>query len=224
VDRRVRVLRFRGSDGTPVATLVHAVCHPVHEMCIPRVSPDFPGEMCGALEAGGGAGTAMFLNGAAGDINPPTVCGGPACARRHGRALARAAARSLAGASTIRRPRLAFRRRDVALPTRTLRGAPCARARAARLCGLRIGPLAVVFLPGEPFMETALAIERASPVGRTLVVGYAEDYIGYLPPRRAFREGGYEVGPGRWSYLGAGAEAAVRREALRLLRFLRKEP
>ncbi|WP_159621917.1 neutral/alkaline non-lysosomal ceramidase N-terminal domain-containing protein [Ruania rhizosphaerae] len=53
-----------------------------------------------------------------------------------------------------------------------------------------------VFLPGEPFLQTAEEIERTvtEAVGRpVLVVGYADDVPGYLPPSQEYAHGGYEV-------------------------------
>jgi hypothetical protein len=79
----------------------------------------------------------------------------------------------------------------------------------------------MVFLPGEPFVEIALAIREASPLEFTAVAGYAESYIGYIPTDRAFRNGGYEIGPGAWSRVAPGSEAIVRREAIELLRSVR---
>jgi len=69
IDRRVNIISFR-NDNSVVATVVHSICHPVHEMCMTHVSSDFPGEMCRRLEANGAYGMPMFLNGAAGDVNP----------------------------------------------------------------------------------------------------------------------------------------------------------
>src|SRR5690606_19448987 len=80
VDRRVHSVAFRDQHGDMIATLVHAVCHHVHEMLLPHISAEFPGEMCLALEASGEHGMPIFLNGAAGEINPPTVSCGPAWA------------------------------------------------------------------------------------------------------------------------------------------------
>ncbi len=82
---------------------------------------------------------------------------------------------------------------------------------------LMCGDAAMVFLPGEPFVEIALAIRKASPFPFTAVMAYSEDYIGYIPTDRAFENGGYETRPGRWSRLGPGSEAIVRDEAIRLL-------
>jgi len=86
---------------------------------------------------------------------------------------------------------------------------------------MRLGDLAVVFMPGEPFVETALEIERLSPFKHTIVVAFAESSIGYVPPRRAFEEGGYEIGPGLWSYLEIEAESMIRETAIAMLTELR---
>ena len=77
-----------------------------------------------------------------------------------------------------------------------------------------------MFLPGEPFVEIALAIREASPMAFTAVVGYADDYIGYIPTDRAFTNGGYEIGPGRWSRVAPGSEPIVRQEAIELVNSL----
>lgn len=58
---------------------------------------------------------------------------------------------------------------------------------------VRIGPGAVVGLPGEVFVEYALNIDRASPFAPTLVAGYANGDVGYIPTAAAYKEGGYEV-------------------------------
>lgn len=217
VDRRVHKVTFNGVDGNTIATLVHAVCHPVHEMCMPHISAEFPGEMCLALEASGKHGMPLFLNGAAGDINPPTVSGGPAFAQQHGKALAALAARQRGAACTG-----AFRyiHSEIQLPVRPEAGVIRAADALARFNAIAIGPLALVFIPGEPFTETAFAIERDSPFEHTIVTAYAENTIGYVPTQKAFEEGGYETGPGKWSYLGTEAETLIIKEAQRLLKAL----
>jgi hypothetical protein len=90
----------------------------------------------------------------------------------------------------------------------------------ARINVISIGSLAIVFLPGEPFVETALEIERRSPFQHTIVTGYSENSIGYIPTKTAFQLGGYEVGPGKWSFLEPGAEALICKKALQLLQEL----
>lgn len=55
-----------------------------------------------------------------------------------------------------------------------------------------IGDTVLVSTPTETFLEIALAIKAASPFQHTLVAGYTNGDIGYLPTARAFEEGGYE--------------------------------
>lgn len=52
---------------------------------------------------------------------------------------------------------------------------------------------AIVFLPGEVFVELGMDIKRSSPFATTLVVELANSYPSYIPTARAFAEGSYEV-------------------------------
>lgn len=208
VDRRVTTLSLQTNAGETVATLVHAVCHPVHEMCLPSISSEFPGEMCIALEASGSNGMPLFLNGAAGDTNPPTVSEGPEYAHIHGQALAKLA-QERTDMTKIDADVLKFVHREIQL-------APVPEANitnkldaVARLSAVKIGQLALIFLPGEPFTETAMEIEKASPFEHTLVTGFSENSIGYVPTAKAYSEGGYEVGPGKWAFLPQGTDGII---------------
>jgi neutral ceramidase len=219
VDKRVHTLRLQDAEGNGIATVVHAICHPVHEMCMPHISADYPGEMCLALEAAPENGMPLFLNGAAGDTNPPTVSLGPEYARHHGQSLARIAnlrQREKAVDTTMFRfahQQLVLAERKEAKMTNRLDA-------CARLSAIRIGSLAILFLPGEPFVETALAIEKSSPFEQTIVVGFGENNIGYIPTEEAFSLGGYEVGPGKWSFLEKGADKKIYDCAMKLLEVL----
>lgn len=220
VDHRVRVLRFRNRAGLVRATITHAVCHPVHEMCLPQISADFPGELCAALEADGRQGMPLFLNGAAADINPPTVSEGEGAARRHGLALAAATRRARPVRRAVAPNTLLKESSQITLETRRFDGTSSRRNCRARIQVLAASPMALVFLPGEIFVETARAIEEQSPFPFTLVVGYAENTVGYVPTPKVLQTGGYEAGPGRWSFLAASAEPALRRAAIGLLQRL----
>ena len=61
------------------------------------------------------------------------------------------------------------------------------------LQGIRIGSVAFLSLPDEPFIEIGQEIAAASPFPHTLFSGYSNGNSGYLPTRAAFDEGGYEV-------------------------------
>lgn len=83
---------------------------------------------------------------------------------------------------------------------------------------LQIGPLVVVGIPGELFVEYGLEMKRrvAQDVRRPMIlVGYANDYIGYIITPRADATGGYEkaisrVAPTAGRRLTEAAMAAVR--------------
>ena len=63
----------------------------------------------------------------------------------------------------------------------------------AELHGLRIGPVGLVGFPGEPFSEIGARVKAGSPFRWTLFSGYTNDYLGYVPTREAYDDGGYEV-------------------------------
>jgi hypothetical protein len=57
----------------------------------------------------------------------------------------------------------------------------------------RIGDLAVVGLPGEPFVEGQLAIKLGSPAPFTFVAHMTSHYVGYIPTAAACARGGHEA-------------------------------
>ena len=58
---------------------------------------------------------------------------------------------------------------------------------------LRIGSMAFVALPGEPFTHLVLEIKKHSPIQPTFVVSYGNDYRGYFPDAGAVAAGTYEA-------------------------------
>jgi hypothetical protein len=86
---------------------------------------------------------------------------------------------------------------------------------------VRLGPeLAIVLLPGEVFVELGLAIKQGSPFQRTLVIELANSIPAYVPTRKAFDEGSYEIVNSRVQ--PGGGETLVE-TALELLKGLRNE-
>lgn len=57
----------------------------------------------------------------------------------------------------------------------------------------RVGSLAIVALPGEPFTDSQLDIKLRSKAPMTYVTHCANKYIGYLPPEKAFASDGHET-------------------------------
>ena len=79
---------------------------------------------------------------------------------------------------------------------------------------LRIGQVAIVAMPGEPFAEIGAAIKKASPFEVTLFCGYSSGVGGdYMPIATEYKYGGYEVE--RTPY-GTGAAEKIIREATAL--------
>jgi neutral ceramidase len=222
IDDSVNVLVARDmNDGAIISMIVNATCHPVHEMCIPRVSADFPGILTDSLEHLHPGCVALFLNGAAGNINPTTVSAGPAASRKHGSALAEAVTRIItSGSMKLCDGGFALARRTVSLPSRLPRGRSEGQKLNTEVVGFHVGSMAFAFLPGEPFVETALSVRERSPFETTAVVGYAEDYIGYVPTDLSFVEGGYETTFGHWSVLDSGSEPILRNMSVVLLKDL----
>ncbi len=70
---------------------------------------------------------------------------------------------------------------------------------------LRIDDNLFVFIAGEPFTSIGLSIKKLSPYPNTIVVGYSNSYIGYIPTPKDFEKGGYETVHSRWSIVSPDA-------------------
>ncbi len=99
------------------------------------------------------------------------------------------------------------------------------RARSGRLLPMEVQAFRLdedtilVGLPGEVFVELGLAIKQASPFRNTLVVELCNNDIGYVPTKKAFVEGSYEVVNSRVQ--SGGGEMLVE-AATRLLKELKR--
>ena len=89
IDPEVGVLLAQRPDGSPLAVLCNFTAHPICAMSQSLVSADYPGFATAAVEAALGPGvTALFTQGACGDVNPPRVRRNPRDAREVGLQLA----------------------------------------------------------------------------------------------------------------------------------------
>jgi len=86
------------------------------------------------------------------------------------------------------------------------------------LQAIRLGPVAFVAMPVEPFAEIGVDIKSRSPFPATFVSGYSNGAELYLPVASAYEEGGYEVWMTPFSPQAAGITVE---ESLRLLDQLR---
>lgn len=82
---------------------------------------------------------------------------------------------------------------------------------------IRIGDIALVALPGEPFVEFGLEIKQRSKAQQTFVIGYANDWLGYFATPQAWQQGGYEIAPGPWTRVGPSGGSLLVEKALELI-------
>jgi len=231
-DPRVKVLRFDdGRSLTPLAVIMHAVCHPCfftwgdkgsrpYPGGYPKMSADFPGEAQTFVERCYGDKTStLFLQGCAGDIRPnlpgyPYRCADEADIQWAGRDLGCAVVRTLARAAT--REELNERPSYYALRVAsTVVSLPGKEGRIrAELQAMQIGPYLLLTMPGEPMVEYGFKLEEAiADRAIPIIVGYANGNLGYIATADAYDVGGYE--PTR-SKLAPEAESMILGELSRL--------
>jgi hypothetical protein len=85
---------------------------------------------------------------------------------------------------------------------------------------MRIGDVALVATPGELFAELGLEIKQKSVAPYTFVIGYTNDWIGYIISPGTFAEGGYEASPGPWTRAGEEGGQIIVKKALELIKKL----
>lgn len=66
------------------------------------------------------------------------------------------------------------------------------------LTGVRIGNVALVGIPGEPFTDVGVEIKKAEGWDLILPCALTGGYLGYFPMQSAFDEGGYEARTSRY--------------------------
>jgi len=67
------------------------------------------------------------------------------------------------------------------------------KSRTAEIIALQIGPVGIVGLPGECFVELSRDIQTHSVMDSTWVIGLTGGSMGYVPHPRGYKEGGYEA-------------------------------
>ena len=216
VDPEVGVLKVEGeADGESIASLINFACHPVSSTDRRyEITADYPGYAMDLIESVEG-GTCLFALGCAGNIVPIQRQG--RSKRQVGLSLGGCALNALQWIRTTDRVRIRAARKSIELPLRNRRG----RVRKTRPTEIQVfwlGDIPVVGLPGEAFVELGLRIKKALDASPVLVVSLSNDSAGYIPVRRAYREGGYES---RVSPFAPGCGELLVKEALGLAESIR---
>ncbi len=153
------------------------------------VSGDWQGAFQRALEARFPTATALYTNGAEGDIAPSAPSGenGFEKCESLGRALAERTTNLIATIDkTTGTVKLSYVERGVDLPTPTLLFAP----KTSVLGLLEINGTRMFCFPGEPVVELGLELKRRFP--GSWVLGLANDHLGYFLTEEGYAQGGYE--------------------------------
>lgn len=160
------------------------------------LSSEWMGAAVRDLEAQDPDLAAVFLQGCAGDQNPYRQQRTFEQMEAHGRAAAEAVRAAVAAARRVEGTPLHNVSTDADLPLEDGDTYPCA------VHGLRVGDAVLVGLGGEPFVEYALYARQRARAESTMVLGYTDGSVGYLPTQAAYSEGGYEVTANRYFAVG----------------------
>ncbi len=222
-DPSVTAFRFDSLDGKPVAALIHYACHPTVLGPQLAYSADFPGAARTWIQAHYPGVTCLYLNGAAGNISTRFTRHSQTFdeVARLGKLLGDHVLALLEHPEPCEQTDLRAACQSINLPIRTLSAASRnlqitgnaridqTRAEGAQieaqlaqtfaertpqpatLCVIQIGPWRLLSVPGEAFNELAAALRQVSPFA--LVVGYANDYLGYFPTQQAIDAQTYEA-------------------------------
>jgi hypothetical protein len=218
VDPRVGVIRVDAA-GKPIAILVNYSCHPV--VLGPdnlQYSADYPGAMSKVVEERFGNSVCFFLQGGCGDINPyfdKMELQEDAVKLMHdaGKQLGDEVVRVCETIETkAPQPAALKHRLDVmsfkprwdmekVLAQLKDRMAPAVADRYRRFLSLPLDcpvmtvligdDIALMGMPGEPFVEFAIDFRTRSPAANSFFVGYANGHLGYFPTIVAAVQGGY---------------------------------
>ena len=219
VDPTVAVLRIDTAAGQPLAILVNYACHPV--VFGPdnlKYSADFAGVMTKTVEAAfDGKPLCMFMQGGDGDINPSyavTPLEQDAVQRRDwtGETLGREAIRVAKSIETLQDPDASIQVAEDMLSMTARWNLEKYRPYLVKSDGnqaaddyirkmtspeLPVGTvlidnrIAIMTMPGEPFVQFQLDWRRRCPVPDAFFFGYANAHFDYFPTIRQAALGGY---------------------------------
>ncbi len=209
-DRQIGLIRLEHPDGTPIALIAN---YSMHGTALGQentlISGDAPGTVAAYVEEKLGA-PMLFINGAAGNMAPiytvqpsfdafhitefNVLLGDRILAGNRSTAPATAQVHMRTGEKAVETPRRAGFGWDASLGNYLSSATGEAGIIRMPVRFLIINEdLAVWSAPVELFCEISMNVRDRSPYPHTFYFGYANGWLGYLPTRQAFVEGGYET-------------------------------
>ncbi|MBI3736570.1 hypothetical protein HY256_08675 [Candidatus Sumerlaeota bacterium] len=223
LDPTISVMQLIGEDGTPIATLVNFACHTESQaLGVAQMTADFPGYMCDQLKADG-LGQPIFLNGALGGM-----VSGDNRERTHessqkmGLQLAGIVRDLVKTAQPPAKFEFSADQKRVELPMTNEKFKPLYSLGLRKLHDgrvvtdmmyFRIGEAQIVTLPGELLPEMSYEILEKMEGFPRILVGLANDEIGYMIPPYDFRADYYEETMSQ----GPATALIIRDTALRMI-------
>jgi hypothetical protein len=196
-DPALWLMRVDTRDGRPIAALVNLTAHgTVLDADNREFSADWMGATQAYLEREVPGLTALYSNGAEGDISPNIPDGGSTFegAKAHGEkggAAALALYRSLAP-----RPEANLEAKSAMLDLPGNGALLLGIGKQIRLQTFRIGDALLVAVPGEMITQLGLAVKehaRRQGVAHPAVLGLSNEYLGYFLTRAEMKRGRYEA-------------------------------
>ena len=225
LDPQVAIVQAFDERGAAIATLVHFACHVESLEGGPKeIGADFPGVMADRVHKRGG-GVTVFLNGAvggmvSGDNRERTF----ESSREMGLRLADIVLELAETAQPPESFELTVDVRPIEIPVTNQdfrpfydRLRPLHRGRVkTEMMLIRLGEAELVSLPGELLPEISFEILEQMKGFPRILIGLANDELGYMIPPYDFREGFYEESMSQ----GPAAGVVVRDTAIRMLQGL----
>jgi hypothetical protein len=229
IDDIVQIVRIDTTAKKPLAVMIHYACHGTSlGGRNSKISGEWMGRMAVFVEKEFPGVGVIYLQGAAGDINPRVVGGLDgynddvtttwALGEEIGREVARVYRTLSPGAPE--NTEIQLESKEILLPrqyrdlfddfTNTTVRVPTT--------AVRIGDLMWITFPGEMFHAIGRQIRAAAPATYVHIMGYANGSVGYFPEQKAYAEGGYEVAV---THLDPASENIYRREISELMKRFR---
>jgi neutral ceramidase len=229
IDDAVQIVRIDTVSGKPLAVMIHYACHGTSlGGRNSKISGEWMGRMQDYIENQFPGVGAIYLQGAAGDINPRVVGGLDgyqdnikttwALGEEIGREVARVY-RSLSPLDA-KEARIQIETKEILLPRqyRELYDDFANSVVKAPSTAVRIGDLMWIAFPGEMFHAIGKQVKAAAPVSNAHIMGYTNGSIGYFPEQKAYAEGGYEVAS---THLDPASERIYLRQIAELMKRFR---
>jgi len=208
VDRQIGLIRIEKSDGSPLVLIANYSMHgTVLSGRFMEISGDAQGIVADYVEEKLGA-SMLYINGAAGNLAPiysvypdpksghltqfKVLLGDKILAANRAMGAGTSDVKLWAGEKWVETPRKKGLEWTEDLPAYS-RISPSGLALVRMpIRFLKINEAAIWSAPVEMFCEISMNVRSQSPFPYTFFFGYTNGWIGYLPTKAAFAEGGYE--------------------------------